>query len=225
MWVVNSRDGTVSRIDPATNSVAALVPVGAEPGAVAAAGSVWVTVASAADIVQIDPATSGIVRRIPVRSRPRGIAAAGGDAWFTARAVAGSHTGGTITIIGEDVPSTLDPAESAEELHGLDHVPLTNDGLVGFKRVGGSDGLTPVADLADKVPTPTDGGRTYTFKLRPVDQVTYSNGAPLRAVDVRRSIERLFSVYPHGTCLTGSAPSEGPRPAPRPRQPATCRSR
>ena len=157
VWVVNSRDGTVSHIDPSTNSVAATIAVGAEPGVVAAAGgSVWVTVSSTADIVQIDPATNLPVRRIPAQSRPRGIVVAEGDAWFTARADTGSHRGGTLRIIGQttdDVPNTLDPAKGTEgTIHGLDHMFLTNDGLVGFKRVGGTEGLTPVADLAVSIP-------------------------------------------------------------------------
>jgi peptide/nickel transport system substrate-binding protein len=202
VWVVNSRDGTVSRIDPGTNSVAATIAVGAEPGVVAAGRSVWVTVSSSADIVQIDAATNLPVRRIAARSRPRGIVEAEGDAWFTARADTGSHRGGTLRIIGEeptDVPSTLDPAKGSDEIHGMDHVFLTNDGLVGFKRVGGSEGLTLVPDLAVAIPTPTDGGRSYSFKLR--DGITYSDGTPLRALDVRRSFERIFSVneFPLGS--------------------------
>jgi peptide/nickel transport system substrate-binding protein len=197
VWVVNSRDGTVSRIDPGTNSVAATIAVGAEPGVVAAGRSVWVTVSSTADIVQIDPATNLPVRRIPARSRPRGIVVAEGDAWFTARADTGSHRGGTLRIVGQgvdDVPSALDPAEGSDTINGLDHVFLTNDGLVGFERVGGSEGLTLVPDLAIAIPTPTDSGRTYSFKLR--DGIIYSDGTPVHALDVRRSIERIFSINP-----------------------------
>ena len=44
---------------------------------------------------------------------------------------------------------------------------MTNDGLTAFKRVGGSDGAQVVPDLATSLPTPTDGGLTYTFQLRP----------------------------------------------------------
>ena len=197
VWVVNSRDGTVSRIDPGTNSVAATIAVGAEPGVVAAGRSVWVTVSSTATVVQIDPATNIPMRRISARSRPRGIVEADGDAWFTARADTGSHRGGTLRIVGEDpddVPTTVDPAMGGNEIHSMDHLFLTNDGLVGFKRVGGSDGLTLVLDLALSIPTPTDGGRSYSFKLR--DGITYSDGTPLRALDVRRSFERIFSINP-----------------------------
>ena len=43
LWVANSLDSTVSRIDPATLAVRATIPVGSGPSAVIAAdGSVWV---------------------------------------------------------------------------------------------------------------------------------------------------------------------------------------
>jgi peptide/nickel transport system substrate-binding protein len=47
-----------------------------------------------------------------------------------------------------------------------------------------------VADLAESVPVPTDDGKTYTFRLR--RGLRYSTGAPVRASDVRRGIERLL---------------------------------
>jgi peptide/nickel transport system substrate-binding protein len=69
---------------------------------------------------------------------------------------------------------------------------MTNDGLVGFKRVPGPDGETVVADLAEALPTPTDGGRTYAFQLR--RGIRYSTGRPVRATDVRHGLERFYAV-------------------------------
>ena len=71
---------------------------------------------------------------------------------------------------------------------------MTNDGLTAFKRVGGSDGAQLVPDLATSVPTPTDGGLTYTFQLR--RGIRYSNGAPVRPEDFRRAIERTLALGP-----------------------------
>ena len=73
---------------------------------------------------------------------------------------------------------------------------LTNDGLVTFKRVGGSDGATLVPDLATTIPTPTDGGRTYTFQVR--RGIHYSNGALVRPADFRRAIERSVALRKRG---------------------------
>ena len=45
VWVANSDDGTVTRIDPASNQVTAAIPIGNRPYAVTAGhGAVWVSV-------------------------------------------------------------------------------------------------------------------------------------------------------------------------------------
>ncbi len=38
--------------------------------------------------------------------------------------------------------------------------------LVGYKHTPGADGNLLIGDLATAVPTPTDNGLTYTYKLR-----------------------------------------------------------
>jgi YVTN family beta-propeller protein len=44
VWVANSDDGTVSRIDPGSNEVTATIAVGREPlRIITAYGAVWVT--------------------------------------------------------------------------------------------------------------------------------------------------------------------------------------
>jgi peptide/nickel transport system substrate-binding protein len=49
-----------------------------------------------------------------------------------------------------------------------------------------------VPDLATTLPTPTDGGRTYTFQLRA--GIRYSNGNAVRPEDFRRELERVFRL-------------------------------
>jgi hypothetical protein len=71
---------------------------------------------------------------------------------------------------------------------------MANDGLLGFRRTGGVRGAEIVPDLAASVPIPTDGGKTYTFRLRP--GVRYSTGRGVQARDVRASIERVFAMKP-----------------------------
>ena len=69
---------------------------------------------------------------------------------------------------------------------------MTHDGLVGFKRAGGSEGAKLVADLATEVPRPTDNGTTYTFTLRP--NIKFSDGKTVTAADVKATFERLFKI-------------------------------
>ena len=69
---------------------------------------------------------------------------------------------------------------------------MTNDGLVAYDQVGGIQGMQRVPDLAQALPTPTDGGRTYSFRMRP--NIRFSNGQPVRASDVRATFERNYKV-------------------------------
>ena len=87
---------------------------------------------------------------------------------------------------------------------------MTNDGLVGFRRVGGIEGVQLVPDLAVSLPTPTDAGRTYTFRLR--KGIRYSTGKPVQPADFRAAIERLLEAKIGGadagtTSSTSSAPT------------------
>jgi peptide/nickel transport system substrate-binding protein len=96
---------------------------------------------------------------------------------------------------------------------------LTNDGLVGYRRVAGLAGDELVPDLATALPSPGDGGRTYVFRLR--TGIRYSTGALVRPADVRRAIERVLvidqrqnpSILPFYAGIVGaSSCSRSPRP-------------
>jgi peptide/nickel transport system substrate-binding protein len=69
---------------------------------------------------------------------------------------------------------------------------MTNDGLVGYRRVGGLAGDQLVPDLATTLPVPTGGGKTYVFQLR--SGIRYSNGQLVRPEDFRRALERVFMI-------------------------------
>jgi peptide/nickel transport system substrate-binding protein len=69
---------------------------------------------------------------------------------------------------------------------------MTHDGLVSFRKVGGVEGIQLVPDLAVALPTPTDGGRTYTFQVR--KGIRYSNGTLVRPDDFKHAIERQFVI-------------------------------
>lgn len=71
IWIANHRGGSVSRSDPATNSVVATVKVGAPgPGGPHAIGlglgSIWVSAGNAGAVVRIDPTTNAIQATIQV---------------------------------------------------------------------------------------------------------------------------------------------------------------
>ena len=190
-WVANSLDGTVSRIDPSTNQVAAVTPTGNGPVAIAVgSGLVWVSNKFGGTLAVIDPRTNQVTRRIDVGNRPQGIAIANGTVLVAVRQSGAGHRGGTLTARMGDVDS-IDTA-IAYETSSWPILRMTNDGLVAFNQASGLQGTQLVPNLAVSLPTPTDGGRTYTFRLRP--DIRYSNGRPIRASDVRSTFERDFKI-------------------------------
>jgi YVTN family beta-propeller protein len=196
VWVANRPDGTLSRIDPATNSVSATIPdVGVNPTAVASGDAVWVANAGDNTIARIDPRAGRVDQRVSVGSSPNAIALADGDVWTTTLPSLAGHRGGVLRV--ESIPlecACIDPAGAGPYPEAQIAIPLAYDGLLGYRRVGGIAGAALVGNLAERVPTPTDQGKTYTFQLRP--GLRYSDGAPVRASDFRYSLERLLTLDP-----------------------------
>jgi YVTN family beta-propeller protein len=196
-WVANSLDGTVSRIDPETNSQSAVISVGNGPTGVAVdSRGVWVSNQFGGTLVRIDPRTNRPGRPIGVGNRPQGMAVVGGNVLVTLRESDAGHRGGTL-VLRADRPkrgNVFDPIDVA--LNNLTYVypflRMTGDGLTAFNQASGPAGAQLVPDLATSLPTPTDGGRTYTFLLR--SGIRYSTGGPVRATDVRSTFERDFAL-------------------------------
>jgi YVTN family beta-propeller protein len=67
VWVANTAQGTVSRIDPATNTVTRTIQVGRDPVRLAAGfGSIWVANQTSQTVVRIDARTGQPQATIPV---------------------------------------------------------------------------------------------------------------------------------------------------------------
>ena len=109
----------------------------------------------------------------------------------SALSTGGGGKGGTFTILANSNWGTADPAKNYT-LQEWQLLILTHDGLVGFKRAGGAEGTKIVPDLATEVPQPQDGGKTWTFTLRP--GIKYSDGTDLKASDFQRVFLRQFTV-------------------------------
>jgi ABC-type transport system substrate-binding protein/DNA-binding SARP family transcriptional activator/DNA-binding beta-propeller fold protein YncE len=190
VWVANTPDGTVSRFEPGTGRIRK-VAVGESPTGVAYGdGEVWVAAGRSGNVLRIDPADDS-VRPIMVGNEPTGVATVGRDAWVTVLPGSASHRGGTLRLAlpADAVPYSTDPTQFAG-LPQWQLLSLTNDGLVTYRRAGGLAGAELVPDLATAIPQPTDGGRTYTFRLR--DGIRYSSGAFVQPQDIRRGIERTM---------------------------------
>ena len=201
LWVTSAEDGTVSRIDDRSGARTALIALGSRsgPAGVAVSGrSVWVANERAGTVARIDPARNAVAQTLKTGNHPQSLAVVGGALWVSVRASGAQHRGGTLRVLdlktADGVRLTaqkLDPENAYDAaLSAWQALTLTNDGLVAFRRVGGREESTIVPDLAVSVPAPTDGGRTYAFRLRP--GLRYSTGAAVRASDIRRGLERVL---------------------------------
>jgi peptide/nickel transport system substrate-binding protein len=97
--------------------------------------------------------------------------------------------GGTLTLVTGAVDS-LDPQRSYSP--GVWNVMrLYTRQLVAFAPKPGPAGAGVVPDLATAPGRTTDGGRTWTYTLRP--GLRWQDGRPLTSADVKYGIERLFA--------------------------------
>src|SRR5262249_48422920 len=152
VWVANSLDGTVMRIDPTQNIVSAAVTVGAGPSSLLASdGSIWVADTYSGRIDRIDPATNHLASTISVGHGPQSLTSLDGRVWLTARQSAADHRGGTLRLYDVETPNSLDQALGFL-ISSWEVFANTSDGLVGYRRVGGLEGSTVVADLATSKP-------------------------------------------------------------------------
>jgi peptide/nickel transport system substrate-binding protein len=102
-----------------------------------------------------------------------------------------SHRGGTLKLLAKAAGGTLDPQVNYTLQYWQLFQP-TYDGLLAFKKAGGDAAFTVVPDLAEAIPTPTNGGKTWTFKLR--KGIKFSNGQAVTVKDVVASFQRIFKV-------------------------------
>jgi peptide/nickel transport system substrate-binding protein len=111
-------------------------------------------------------------------------------------------SGGSIRI-GTVGPDEYDPV-LFQTLPALQALAPVYTGLLTFRHASGEAGARVIPGLAEQVPEPTNGGRTYEFTLR--DGLEYSDGSPVRASDFENTIKRLLKLAgPYSSFFTGIA--------------------
>ena len=98
VWAVDSTEGTLSRINPATHAVVEQIPVGSAPSAVAitSGGNVWVTNSGDGTVSRISAAADRVVETIGVGNLPVAIASGPSGVWVANQ--------------GDDTVNRIDPA-------------------------------------------------------------------------------------------------------------------
>ena len=97
--------------------------------------------------------------------------------------------GGTLTfMIPADSPPTFDAQR--EQTYATIHsaAPFYST-LIRVNPMNPGSTTDIICDLCTEMPTPTDGGKTYTFKIR--DDVKFHNGDKLTAEDVAASLNKI----------------------------------
>ncbi len=107
------------------------------------------------------------------------------------RTLGSPHRGGTLRLTADNGAGTADPQIN----YNSEMISLTvvvYDGLTAFAKRPGEASNHPVADLAETLPAPQDGGLTYVFHLR--RGIRFSDGREVGVRDVVASFQRIFKV-------------------------------
>jgi peptide/nickel transport system substrate-binding protein len=193
VWVTVPLEDRVKRIDPASNDIAESVRVSGGPTAAAiGAGGIWVTSARAGTVTRLDPARARVTRTIHLGHSPQGVAIVAGAVWVSlqpspARAST-TRTGEVLRVLRPEPLYGTDPAVTwgAEQVFAATCALLLTHPDKPFPA-----GATLVPEVARELPTVSDDGRTYRFRLRSGFRFSPPSGAPVTAEAFRRAIERV----------------------------------
>lgn len=189
-WIANAGDNTLVRIDPETNAVTGSTRVGGEPTALLATPkALWVANADDGTIMRLDPRTGRLEETIHLAGTPDALASAAGRVWVALAPAPPPQpaTGGVARFtLQTDLPS-YDPALAITPMFFY----ATCANLVTYPDKPAPEGSRIVPEVAEAVPTPTDGGRTYTFTIRPGFRFSPPSNQPVTAATFKATIERV----------------------------------
>jgi len=192
VWVANAGDDALVRIDPDTGAVAATARVGDGPAAVLATETaLWVANADDGTVMRLDPRSGAVTKTIHLGGSPTALVSAAGQVWVTVAPAPPPPpvTGGTARFTLQDDFTSLDPAldGNSEVLYA------TCANLVTYPDKPASAGSQIVPEVAEAVPAPSNGRRTYTFTIRSGFRFSPSSNEAVTAQTFKATIERVAS--------------------------------
>jgi peptide/nickel transport system substrate-binding protein len=104
--------------------------------------------------------------------------------------------GGTLKGSHAGFPDYLDP-QLSYTAEGWNSMYNTYIPLLTYAHASGEAGSEIIPGLAEALPKITNGGKTYTLRLR--KGLEYSDGSPVKASDFKSSIERMFELDSSGS--------------------------
>jgi peptide/nickel transport system substrate-binding protein len=197
VWVAVPLEDRVKRIDPASNAIADTVRVDGGPATVAIGeGSVWASSPRGGTVTRIDPATARGIRTIRLGHSPQGIAIVDGALWVAvqarpapARATDGGRASDVLTVLRAEGLGGADPAVRSGDAQIFS---ATCALLFNYPDRPFPTGAQLAPEVAREMPTVSDDGRTYTFRLRSSFRFSPPSNEPVTAETFRRTIERVL---------------------------------
>jgi virginiamycin B lyase len=126
VWLLTDKNGTLSRINPSTNSVRQKVSIPPDSyNPIFSNGIVWVTGVERGVLTAVDASTGSVLDSVPVGSKPRFLTAGGGSIWTL------NQGDGTVSRVDENsrrVIATVQlgiPGTGGDIGYGADSIWLT----------------------------------------------------------------------------------------------------
>ncbi|TDU84037.1 peptide/nickel transport system substrate-binding protein [Kribbella voronezhensis] len=110
---------------------------------------------------------------------------------------ASDKKGGIVKFADEGAPDSVDTGDTYYG-YSWNMVRLWSRSLTMFTVAPGKDSSKLVGDLAEGLGTPSDGGKTWTYKIR--KGLKYEDGTPITSKDVKYGVSRSTdkTVFPDG---------------------------
>jgi YVTN family beta-propeller protein len=199
VWVADSEADQVVRIDPQTRAVTATIAVGDQPTGIAVdEHGVWVANSLSDSVSRIDPSSNQVAQTVELGQSPYGLAFSDGKLWASVDTslppVAGGDDEPAATILESHDPSDTDPAAYFGESQ---RAYATCALLYNYPDQPAPAGSALQPEVAAGPPRISDGGRTYTFEIRPGYRFSPPSGEPVTAASFEREIERVLSPPLH----------------------------
>jgi ABC-type oligopeptide transport system substrate-binding subunit/class 3 adenylate cyclase/DNA-binding beta-propeller fold protein YncE len=198
LWVVDAGENAVRRLDAHTGSVLATITVGRNPIAVAASSdAVWVANSSDLSVTRIDPRTNRVTNTVALGYPPAALALANGRVWVALqkRQAAASRAKGPVLHLLTSIPGAIDSVDPP-----LAYTTITWDieyatcaKLFNYPDAPAPKGYRIRPEIAESMPNVSDGGRTYTFTIRPGFRFSPPSGQEVTARTFKYSIERALA--------------------------------
>jgi peptide/nickel transport system substrate-binding protein len=158
----------------------------------ATATALWVANARDDTVMRLDPRSGAVTKTIHLGGSPTALVSAAGQVWVTVAPAPSPPpvTGGTAHFTMQDDFSSLDPALTNDP-PSVEVLEATCANLVTYPDKPAPAASQIVPEVAEAVPTPTDGGRTYTFTIRSGFRFSPSSNEKVTAQTFKATIERV----------------------------------